>query len=80
VLEVSPREVWKAARTPIVATLLMSGTVVATEVALPRVVRAGDLFTLAVCLFIAGAVYLGTLVLLDRRILLEARGVLLKGF
>jgi O-antigen/teichoic acid export membrane protein len=80
VLKVSPREVWRAASTPIVATLLMTAGVVAAEVVLLREVQLEDLPTLAACLLVAGAIYLGTLLLLDRRILLEARGVLLKGF
>jgi PST family polysaccharide transporter len=80
VLEVSPLQVWKAGSTPILATLLMTAGVVATEAVLLSAVRLGDLLTLAACLLVAGAIYLGTLLLIDRRILLEARGVLLKGF
>jgi PST family polysaccharide transporter/lipopolysaccharide exporter len=80
VLKVSPLQVWKAARTPILATLFMTAGVVATEVVLLRAVQLGDLVTLAACLLVAGSIYLGTLALIDRRILLEARGVLLKGF
>jgi len=41
-------------------------------------VAAGDI--LAACLLVAAAVYLGTVIWIDRRILLEARGLLLKGF
>lgn len=80
VLTVSPRQVWSAARTPIVATLLMTGSVVATEVALLHAARLGDLLVLGACLLVAAAVYLGTLLLIDRRILVEARGVVVKGF
>jgi PST family polysaccharide transporter len=79
VLGISVRAVGRAARIPIVATLSMACGVIATEVLL-RSLALGDLPTLAACLPIAGAVYLGTLLVLDRRILREARGVLLKGF
>jgi O-antigen/teichoic acid export membrane protein len=79
VLKVSPRQVWKAASTPILATLLMTASVIAAEVGLLSL-RIGDLASLALCLPVAGMVYLGTLWLIDRRIFLEARGVLLKGF
>jgi PST family polysaccharide transporter len=79
VLGVSPLQVWRAARTPILGTLLMVVGVIATERILTSL-RLGDLITLACCLPVAGAIYLGALFLMDRRILLEARGVLLKGF
>jgi PST family polysaccharide transporter len=79
VLAVSPAQVWEAARVPLLATLTMAGSVVAAEAVL-RSLRLGDLPTLAVCLPVAGLAYLGTLLLVDRRILLEARGVLAKGF
>jgi len=79
VLKVSPRQVWKAASTPILATLLMTASVIGAEVGLLSL-RIGDLASLAICLPVAGMVYLGTLWLIDRRILFEARGVLLKGF
>jgi len=39
----------------------------------------GDLVALAACLVLAALVYLACLVLLDRRILNEARGVLARG-
>jgi O-antigen/teichoic acid export membrane protein len=80
VLRVSPGQVLKAARTPILATALMTAGVVAAEAALLGALRVGDLLTLAACLPLAAALYLGTLLLIDRRILLEARAVLLKGF
>jgi hypothetical protein len=80
VLKVSPLEVWRAARVPVLATLLMTAAVVMTEAVLLRGTRAGDLLTLAVCIPIAGAVYLGAVLTIDRRILSEARAVLLKGF
>ena len=80
VLRVSPGAVWQAARTPIFATALMAMAVIATEVTLLRALQLGDLVTLATCLLVAGAVYLGGLLLFDRGILVEARGVLLRGF
>jgi lipopolysaccharide exporter len=80
VLAVSPGQVWKAASTPIAATVLMSAGVIATEVMLLHAARIGDLLTLAVCVPVAGGVYLAALFLLDRQVFLEARGVLLKGF
>jgi O-antigen/teichoic acid export membrane protein len=79
VLRVSPAAVWKAAHAPILGTLAMAAAVVATEVLFLMVLHASDLITLIVCLMVAGAVYLGGLFLLDRGIILEARGVLLKG-
>jgi PST family polysaccharide transporter len=79
VLQVSPLQVWKAARVPIVATLLMAAGVVLVETGLLHL-HLGDLPTLAACIPVAAALYLGTLLLLDRRILVEGRGVLLKGF
>jgi PST family polysaccharide transporter len=80
VLGVSPLQVWKAARVPILATLAMTATVVLVETLLPRGVRLGDFLTLAACIAAGGAAYLGTLFILDRRILLEARSVLARGF
>jgi O-antigen/teichoic acid export membrane protein len=79
VLHVSPLQVWRAAWVPIVTTLLMAAAVIGTEVFFLAVVHAGDTLTLGVCVFVAAVVYLGAVVLLDRRILFEARGVLIKG-
>lgn len=80
VLKVTPAQVWRAARVPIVSTLLMAAAAIAVELALKRGAHLGDVLTLAAAVVIAGAVYLGTVVLLDRRVLTEARGVLLRGF
>lgn len=80
VLSVSPLQVWKAARTPVLATLLMTATTIGAESVLLRTLKPGDLVTLAACFLVAAAVYLGTLFMLDRRILREARGVLQRGF
>lgn len=79
VLHVSPAEVWRASWVPIVTTLLMSAAVIGVELVFLNLLHAGDTITLAVCILVAAVVYFGALVLLDRRILLEARGVLLKG-
>lgn len=62
----------------------MIAGVIATDLVPLRLARLGDLEMLAACLLMATALYLGTLLgtllLIDRRILLEARGLLLKGF
>lgn len=79
-LQVSPRDAWEAVRTPIFATLFMAGGVVTAEIFLLQEARFGDLPTLAACLLIAGMLYLGPLILLDRRVLIEAREVLVQGF
>jgi hypothetical protein len=71
--------VWRAAWVPIVTTLVMAAAVILTERALLSILHVGDLPTLIACLFVAAVVYLGMVVLLDRRILLEGRAVLLKG-
>jgi hypothetical protein len=57
----------------------MSAAVVAVELALTRGLSLGDTVTLAACLAVAAVVYLGSLVLLDRSIISEARGTLVKG-
>jgi hypothetical protein len=80
VLKVRPSQVWKALRTPFIATVLMAVGVVASEVVLLRMAGMGDMGVLAACLMLAGCIYLGALVVMDRSILREARAVLLKGF
>ncbi len=79
-LDVSPLSVWRASWVPIVTTFLMTAATVAVEVGFLAGLHAGDVLTLAACVVVGGAVFLGSLLVLDRRILLEARGVLLKGF
>ncbi len=79
-LKVSPAAVWQAAWVPITMTLVMAAGVIATEVVLLSVLHVGDLATLGVCLAVAAILYLGGIFLLDRRIFVEARGVLLRGF
>ena len=79
VLDVSARAVWRAAWVPIITTLLMTAAVIATEVVFLAGLGAGDTVTLAVCIAVAAVVYAGGLYLLDRRIFLEARAVLVKG-
>lgn len=79
VLKVSPLSVWRAAWVPIVTTLIMSAAVIAIEVGMLGGLHAGDLPTLVVSVAVAGIVYLGGLVVLDRGILREAQGVLSRG-
>jgi lipopolysaccharide exporter len=79
ILLVSPAEVWRAASTPLVATALMTAGTIGVEVVLHGALRLGDTPTLAACLAVAAVVYLGALLILDRRILLEARSVLARG-
>lgn len=78
-LQVSPRAVWRAARVSIVSTFLMTAAALGTEALLAAGLRVGDLVTLVASMIVAGLVYLGAVVLLDRRILYEARAVLVKG-
>jgi O-antigen/teichoic acid export membrane protein len=79
VLHVSPLEVGKAARVPLVTTTLMAACVLAVEIFALSSLHLQDLPTLVICLLVAAIVYLGAILLLDRRILLEGRGVLFKG-
>lgn len=79
-LHVSPAAVWRAAWVPVTTTLAMVAGVIATELLFLNVLHAGDLLTLVVCLGVAAVVYLGGIFVLDRRIIIEARGVLLRGF
>src|SRR5579884_668629 len=79
VLDVSMARLWRAARVPIISTAAMAIAVVAIEEALKRGVGAGDLPTLAACLVVGSLVYLGALFVLDRKIITEARGVLVRG-
>jgi hypothetical protein len=79
VLHVSPLQVARAAAVPLLATVAMSAAVIIVEALLLGTVHASDLVTLVVCLALAAAMYLGSLLLLDRRIIAEARGVLLRG-
>lgn len=80
VLRVSPRSVWQAAHVPILTTLAMAAAVMGTEWVLLHRLGFTDLPTLVVCLPVAGIVYLGGLLVLDRGIITEARGVFLRGF
>lgn len=79
VLKVSPLDVWKAAYVPLVSTLLMAGSIIAVELVLLGRAHVGDTPTLLASLLVGFVVYLGSLLLLDRRILHEARAVLLRG-
>lgn len=76
---VSPLAVARAASTPLVTTLLMSAAVLVVELSLTRGLHVGDTLTLGACLVTAAAVYIGTIFVFDRRIILEARATLVKG-
>jgi hypothetical protein len=76
---VSPLAVMRAASTPVVTTLVMSAAVVIVELLLTRAAHLGDTLTLIACLLTAAIVYLGTIFVFDRRIILEARATLVKG-
>jgi PST family polysaccharide transporter len=79
ILQVSPARVWRASWIPIVSTLIMCAATVAVELALTRAAHLGDTPTLAACLVVGAVVYLGALLLFDRRILREGRAVLARG-
>ena len=79
VLHISPRAVWGAAWVPVTSTAIMAAAVIALEVLLHQVMHTGDLIALAGCLVLAALVYLACVLLLDRGILNEARGVLARG-
>ncbi|MGI8969035.1 MAG: oligosaccharide flippase family protein [Chloroflexota bacterium] len=79
ILHVSPTEVWRAARPPILATPVMSAVVILFEVALRRGLNVGDTLTLFACVLVGIAVYLASLIAGNRAILSEARSVLSRG-
>jgi O-antigen/teichoic acid export membrane protein len=76
---ISPQQVWRAARVPLLATFAMTAATLGVELALTRGLRLGDTPTLGACLLVAAIVYLGTLVILDRSIIGEGRAVLSRG-
>jgi O-antigen/teichoic acid export membrane protein len=78
-LAVSPLAVWRAASVPILSTLLMTAAVIGIEVLMVGVLQLGDLPALLACCVVGAVGYLGAIFLLDRRILLEARAVLVRG-
>jgi O-antigen/teichoic acid export membrane protein len=79
VLGISPLALWRASWVPLVSTLVMAGAAVGVEVLFLARLHAGDTATLAVCIAIAATTYVGSLLFLDRNILLENRAVLLEG-
>lgn len=79
VLHITPGAVWRSASTPILATLFMAAIVADMEIILLRNLRAGDTLTLLACSLVGVLVYVGTLYLLDRRILEEIRAVMAHG-
>jgi lipopolysaccharide exporter len=80
VLAVSPLAVWRAARVPLLVTIAMAAAVIVVEVVMKQGAHLGDLPTFAASILVAGVVYLGGVYLLDRRIFVQARTVLLRGF
>lgn len=78
-LRVPPIDVWRAASVPVIGTILMSAAAVAVELVLTRSLHLGETVTLACCLLVGGVVYLGSVIAMDRSILVEAKGVLAKG-
>jgi len=79
VLMVSPLEVWRAARVPVVTTLVMSGVVIGAEALLLGKVHLGDTVALFICAPLGILVYLAGVLALDRNIFIETRSVLLRG-
>jgi hypothetical protein len=79
ILGIAPAAVWKAIKTPAAATVLMAAGVAATEIGLHHVLHRGDLLTLCACVVSALVIYGAGLLLLDRRVLTEARTFLLHG-
>ena len=79
VLGVRPADLWRALRTPILATLVMSVGVIACEMLGLVVLRAGDTATLGLCLAVGVSAYTIALLVLNRDILRETREVLLTG-
>lgn len=78
-LGISPGAMWRAARTWLVASAVMLGTVVACERALLSLLHASDMVTLAACTALGVALYALLVRALDRTALTEARGVLIRG-
>jgi hypothetical protein len=64
---------------PIIGTLVMAAAVIAVELGMKSGAHLGDTPTLAACLAVAAVAYLGSLLLMDRSIIGEARGTLVKG-
>lgn len=79
VLDISPGQVWRATRLPLLTALFMAGAVIAAEVVMRSRVHAGDTVTLAMCLVVGVLTYLGPVSVLDRRIIWEAKELLLHG-
>lgn len=79
VLAVTPTQVARSASVPIIATLVMVAAVIAVELGMKRGAHVSDTLTLAACLVVAAIAYLGSLLVMDRSIIGEARGTLVKG-
>jgi O-antigen/teichoic acid export membrane protein len=79
ILAISVRQVWRASWIPIVSTFIMCAVTVTVELAMKRQLHLGDTVTLFTCLLVGGIVYVGALLVFDRRILREGMGVLSRG-
>jgi PST family polysaccharide transporter len=78
-LSVSPPAVWRALRTAVVTTFWMAGSVLASELALQRLLHLGDTPTLLICLPVAALAYTAAILTLDRGAIGEAHDFLLHG-
>jgi lipopolysaccharide exporter len=79
VLGVSVLDIGRAASVPIISTLIMSAAVIGVELLLTRSLGLGDTLTLLACILVAGVSYLGSIVVLDRSILVQAKATLIRG-
>ncbi|MGI8826022.1 MAG: oligosaccharide flippase family protein [Chloroflexota bacterium] len=79
VLGVSLGSVWKAASVPLMTTAVMAVAVIAVELFCLKALHLGDTFSLLFCVGTGLLVYVLALLLLNRQIISEARGVLIKG-
>ena len=78
-LHVAPVQILRAIRAPAVSTAVMVGAIVSAELLMPLVLHAGEVVTLCACLPLAASAYAGTLMVIDLRLLTEARSVFLRG-
>jgi PST family polysaccharide transporter len=79
VLSITPGQVWHIVRIPLLATAMMGGVTILAESVMVSLTHGSDLAALILA-FLAGAIsYLGSIVVLDRRLVREARIVLFAG-
>lgn len=79
VLGVTPRDLWLSTRAPFTATALMAAAALGTEAAVTSLAGGADLVALISACITATLTYVGSLYILDRSILREARVVLIAG-